>query len=412
VSESTGAVRGPLPRGLLILLGLAAATVAIAGMKATADIINPTFLALVLMITVYPIRGWLTRHHVPGWLAALITILTVYAIVIALIVMMTLSLAKLAQIAPSYVPDLNNLTEDATDWLKSLGVERQQLDDILGSLDFGKLFNLATTVLSSMVNVVSDLIFIGLVALFLGMDGGRFTPLLQDTTGERPAIVEALSGFAHNTRKYFAVSAIFGLIVAVIDTGALYLLGIPAAGVWGVLAFVTNFVPNIGFIIGVIPPAALGLLEGGPGLMIAVIVVYCVINFIIQSVIQPKVVGDVLGLSTTLTFLALVFWTWVLGPLGAILALPMTLLAKALLIDVDPEYRWLGPLLSGQPHRAPDEATEPSAEPEGGATADQAVAHDVPSPDEPDPEPGAAPPAGHGSSAPAGEPVAAKGDAT
>jgi predicted PurR-regulated permease PerM len=359
VSGSTGTARAPLPRGLLILLGLAAATVALAGMKSIAHIIDPTFLALVLMITVHPIRGWLVRKHVPGWVAALATILTVYAILIALIVAMIVSLARLAQLAPSYAPDINNLTQDATDWLKSLGVDQKQLDDVLGSLDVGKLFDLATTILSSTLGVLSNLVFIGLVALFIGMDGGRFTGILHATTGERPAIVVALSSFAHNTRKYFAVSAIFGLIVAVIDSAALYLLGIPAALVWGLLAFVTNFVPNIGFIIGVIPPAILGLLEGGPALMIAVIVVYCVINFIIQSVIQPKVVGDVLGLSTTLTFLALVFWTWVLGPLGAILALPMTLLAKALLIDVDPEYRWLGPLLSGHPDESPTEAAAP-----------------------------------------------------
>jgi predicted PurR-regulated permease PerM len=368
VSASTGTARAPLPRGLLILLGLAAATVAIGGMKSIAHIIDPTFLALVLMITVHPIRGWLVRKHVPGWWAALATILTVYTILIALIIAMVVSIAKLAQMAPTYAPDFNDLTQDATGWLKSLGVEQQQMDDVLKSLDVGKLFGLATSILSSILGVLSNLLFVGLVALFIGMDGGRFGGILQETTGQRPAIVAALSGFSHNTRKYFAVSAIFGLIVAVIDSAALYLLGIPAPLVWGLLAFVTNFVPNIGFIIGVIPPAILGLLEGGPGLMLAVIVVYCVINFIIQSVIQPKVQGDVLGLSTTLTFLALVFWTWVLGPLGAILALPMTLLAKALLIDVDPNYRWLGPLLSGHADEPRTEISPPdSVEPESEA---------------------------------------------
>jgi predicted PurR-regulated permease PerM len=401
VSASTGPARAPLPRGLLILLGLAAATIALAGMKSIAHIIDPTFLALVLMITVHPIRGWLVRKHVPGWLAALTTILTVYAILIALIVAMIVSLARLAQLAPTYAPDINDLTKEATDWLQGLGVDRQQLEDVLGSLDVGKLFDLATTILSSTLGVLSNLVFIGLVALFIGMDSGRFTGMLRQTTGERPGIVDALSSFAHNTRKYFAVSAIFGLIVAVIDSAALYLLGIPAALVWGVLAFVTNFVPNIGFIIGLIPPAVLGLLEGGPGLMIAVIVVYCAINFVIQSVIQPKVVGDVLGLSTTLTFLALIFWTFILGPLGAILALPMTLLAKALLIDVDPEYRWLGPLLSGHPHELPTEpGSAATADPDQveAAAADRVVAPPPEEPEEPRDQ------------KPAGEPVTTQGE--
>ena len=80
------------------------------------------------------------------------------------------------------------------------------------------------------------------------------------------------------------------------------------------MAFLTNYIPNIGFVIGLIPPAILGLLEGGPGMMFAVIAVYCALNIVIQSVIQPKVVGDAVGLSTTLTFISLVFWAWVLGP--------------------------------------------------------------------------------------------------
>ena len=86
--------------------------------------------------------------------------------------------------------------------------------------------------------------------------------------------------------------------------------------------------------------------------MFAVIAVYCVLNFIIQSVIQPRFVGDAVGLSTTLTFLSLVVWAWVLGPLGALLAVPLTLLVKALLVDADPRSRWLVPLLSNT--KAPD----------------------------------------------------------
>ena len=154
------------------------------------------------------------------------------------------------------------------------------------------------------------------------------------------------------------VSASFGLVVAVIDGVALYLLDVPGAFVWAVLAFVTNFIPNIGFIIGVIPPALIALLDSGPGLMVTVIVVYSVINFVIQSIIQPRVVGDSVGLSPTLTFLSLVFWTWVIGPVGALLAVPFSLLTKALLVEADPRGRWALPLISGKPE------TEPPPEPE------------------------------------------------
>ena len=172
--------------------------------------------------------------------------------------------------------------------------------------------------------------------LFLAFDASKSRELAAGARQEHPGFVDAMASFAHGTRSYLAVSAVFGLIVAVIDTAVLYALGVPGAFVWGVLAFVTNFIPNIGFVIGLVPPAIIALLEGGPGLMLAVIVVYCVVNLVIQSVIQPKVVGDVVGLSTTLTFLSLVFWTWVLGPLGALLAVPMSLFFKAVLVEMDP----------------------------------------------------------------------------
>jgi AI-2 transport protein TqsA len=105
----------------------------------------------------------------------------------------------------------------------------------------------------------------------------------------------------------------------------LWVLAIPAAITWGLLAFITNYIPNIGFVIGLIPPAILALLEGGPARMLLVIALYCVVNFVIQSVIQPKFVGDSVGLSGTVTMFSLVFWATVLGALGALLAIPLTL---------------------------------------------------------------------------------------
>ena len=107
--------------------------------------------------------------------------------------------------------------------------------------------------------------------------------------------------------------------------------------------------PNIGFLIGLVPPALLALLTGGPSLMITVIVVYCVLNFIIQSVLQPKFVGDAVGLTTTVSFLSLIVWAYLLGPIGAILAIPASLLFKALLVDVDPDAKWLQLFLGDEP---------------------------------------------------------------
>jgi AI-2 transport protein TqsA len=127
------------------------------------------------------------------------------------------------------------------------------------------------------------------------------------------------------------------------------------------LAFITNYIPNIGFVIGVVPPAILGLLEGGPAGLLSVLIGYSAINVVIQSFIQPKFVGDAVGLSTSMTFISLVFWAWVFGALGALLAIPLSLLTKALLVDVDPESAWLRPLLAGGSSRPAEQRHAPKA---------------------------------------------------
>ncbi|WP_158604529.1 AI-2E family transporter [Nocardioides mangrovicus] len=358
MSQTTAASRPPvLPRGLLIVVGLAATVIAVGGLKAVGGLLGPAFLALVLMITVFPVRGWLVRLRVPGWLATLVTILVVYAVLAAMVVALVVSVGRLAALVPTYSPQINDLVDKVGELLRERGVKQTQVNAVIKSLDFGKLFGYATTVLQSMLSVLSNAFFIAVLVLFMGFDAARFPRHLRDARGERPAVVTALLSFAVGTRHYFAVSAGFGLVVAVVDWIALLVIGIPAAGVWGVLSFVTNFIPNIGFVVGLVPPAVLGLLEGGVGEMVVVIVVYVVINFVIQTVIQPKIVGDQLGLSATVTFLSLVFWSWVLGPLGALLAIPMTLLAKALLVDVDPNARWVVPLISGRPNGPPGGGT-------------------------------------------------------
>lgn len=371
-------VRQPvLPRGMMILLGLAAAVVSVAGMKAIGGLLGPTMLGIVLMITIFPIRGYLVNHRWPGWLATTVTILAVYGVLVAMVVALIVSIGRLAALVPDYAPEINDLIDNVGTKLQDLGVGPDQVQTIQDSLDFGRIFGVATQILQSVLGVLSNAFFVATLVLFIGFDAARFPQHLLTARADRPAVVDALISFAVGTRKYFAVSAGFGLVVAVIDTIALMLLGIPAAMVWGVLSFVTNFIPNIGFVIGLVPPAVLALLEGGPSLMIAVIVVYAVVNVVIQSVIQPKIVGDALGLSGTLTFLSLVFWAFVLGPLGALLAIPMTLLAKALLVDVDPEARWVIPLLSGVANGEPITAEKIEAKIERQVDAVLPGAHDL-----------------------------------
>jgi AI-2 transport protein TqsA len=336
------------PRALSVLVGLAALTISLAGLRGVSGIIGPAFLALVLIITVYPLRVWLVAHKVPGWLASLMLLLSVYLLLILVTLALVVSVGRLAVLVPEYAPQINGYVTDVTAWLQDRGVGSEQVSAIRDSFDVGSLVGVATNILSGILGVLSDLFFIATLLLFLAFDAAPTMKVVSAMGEHKPDMVEALASFARGTRSYMAVSAGFGFIVAIVDVGALLIMGVPGAFVWGVLAFVTNFIPNIGFVIGVVPPAVIALLEGGPGLMIAVIIVYTVINFVIQSVIQPRFVGDAVGLSATLTFISLVFWAWAIGALGALLAVPLSLLFKALLVEADPEARWTLPLISGK----------------------------------------------------------------
>jgi len=346
-AETPEAPRWALPRAVIVLLGLAATVIVIAGMKAFAGVIGPTFLALILTVGIHPLHTWLRRKGFPTWVAVAAVLAVVYGILLGLVVALALSIAQFATTLPTYQDKFDDLLAQARQLLEARGIGQDEVQKAL-NIDADRVFNIVTAILDSTLGVFSGLVFVITLLLFMTVDAVSYDRRLSILQRMRPDIVSALATFSSGTRKYLLVSTVFGLIVAVLDTGALSLIGIPLPILWGLLSFITNYIPNIGFVLGLIPPALLGLLEGGPGTMLLVIAVYSVINVVIESVIQPKFVGDTADISVTLTVLALVVWGWVLGPLGALLAIPLTLLARALLVDIDPSTRWVDSLVSAK----------------------------------------------------------------
>jgi predicted PurR-regulated permease PerM len=338
-----------LPRGLIIVLGLAAAVVVAAGIHAIPNILGPIFMAVVLVVTVDPLRSGLIRRGAPKWLATLAVILGIYVIVIGLFLAAIVGIAQLAALLPQYADQFQTELNGIKSWLAGMGVSQADIQQAISGIDKSSIVSAAGALLSSIKGIFSSVFFLIVLVIFMGVDGSVFNERMILRRPGREPVLTALGTFAAGTRKYFGVATIFGGIVAVLDGAALIILGIPAAGLWALLAFVTNYVPNIGFLIGLVPPALLALLTGGPSLMITVIVVYCVLNFIIQSVLQPKFVGDAVGLTTTVSFLSLIVWAYLLGPIGAILAIPASLLFKALLVDIDPDAKWLQLFLGDEP---------------------------------------------------------------
>ena len=367
MSEVPRSGAGPLPRAIVVLVGTAGAVVIGAGLHGFADVAGPVFLALVLTVAVSPLRRPLVRHGVPSPVATVVTMVAVLAILLGLAGAMTLSLAKLATLLPTYRTEFDELVDDMQGALTGLGVGREQAATGLNGIDLGALIGVLQGWVGGLLAVFSNLVLIVMVSVFMCVDATRFPERMHRITAGRPQISAALHSFARQSNRYLIISTVFGLIVAALDTAVLIVLDIPLPLLSGLLAFITNYIPNVGFVIGVAPPALLALLDQGPGAMLMVIVAYSVINVVIQSFIQPKVVGDAVGLSVTITFLSLVVWTWIIGPLGSILAIPLTLFVKALLVDHDPSARWLAGLMTGgravDPDGRPDVRDQSIADP-------------------------------------------------
>jgi AI-2 transport protein TqsA len=359
-----------LPRGLLVLLTIAAGIVAVAGLRAFAGTVGPMFLAVVVVVVMFPIQGALTRRGAPGWLAMAALLLASFGVIVVIFGSVAWAAVELVQLlsGDTYESQLSEAQGDLADLAEEFGVTGADLDSIVEGIDVGSAAGQLTSALSGVIGVLGTLSLLILMLLFVVMDAGKFSRTLDSIVTDKPDFVAALRNFASATRSYFVVATVFGLIVAIFDVVALLALGIPLALVWGVLSFITNYIPNVGFVIGLIPPALLAFFEGGWELSLWVIVIYTVINVIIQSVIQPKFVGDAVGLSVTLTFVSLMFWSWVIGPLGALLAVPLTLFVKVLLVDIDPTTRWAAPLISlGVPV---DADTDPADARDGPADSD------------------------------------------
>jgi AI-2 transport protein TqsA len=335
-----------LPRATTVLLGLAGAVIAAAGLRAMSSLAGPVLLALVLVLAFAPLERRL-RRRLPGWFAVLVTTLCVYGVLVLFAGALALAVARLVTLLAGYGPRFSLLLQRTADWLTGFGITRQQIAAAAAQLDPTRLIPVLQSVVNGAGGVAAALVLLASVLYFLVLDAAPFTRALQAAAPARPLLVAALAESARRTRQWLVASTVFGLAVALIDVAALVLLGVPLPWLWGLLAFLANYIPNIGFVLALLPPALVALLDGNPAQAVGVVVMFVVISTVIQTGIQPRVVGNAVGLAGSITFVSVVFWGLVIGPLGALLAVPLSLLTKALLVDADPSMQWLQPLLHG-----------------------------------------------------------------
>ncbi|MDH6237542.1 AI-2E family transporter [Cryobacterium sp. CG_9.6] len=333
------------PRGTIILVSLAAATVTAVGISGIRGILAPVLFTLVLAICAHPVRTMLEARGVPHGLATGSVILVVFLLLAGFTYTVIIAFAQFASMLPQFSTQLADIGANIADALSKLGIDQAQIQALTASFTPGSILSFFSGVLGSVAGITGSLVIVLTMLILMSADGLYVPTILRQLEPRVPNVVSALSNFARQVRRYMVVTTVLGIAQGVLNTIALLILQVPAALLWGLLAFLCSFIPNIGYFFAIIPPVVFGFLVGGWPTAIAVIVVYSVINAVVQSVVQPRVVGNTVALSQTLTFFSVLFWAVIIGPIGAIIAIPLTLLARAILIDADPDTWWWRPAL-------------------------------------------------------------------
>ncbi|MGD1943935.1 MAG: AI-2E family transporter [Leptolyngbyaceae cyanobacterium] len=318
------------------LVAIAAFIIIVAGLKAASELIGPVLLSLFIVLVTSPLVQWMRARRVPTWLANLIVILGVIATGLLLITFLITSVAQLTNSVPEYRSLLETQFTQAELWLDRHGLESA---DIL-NLEILRPSRLIQFVLSLLTGLIGTLGNVGLtlfIVIYMLVGASSFSAKLKRSLGERSPMLNRMTAFGRSVSLYLLIKGWLGAMAAIGQTLLLLALGVDFAVLWGVVSFLFNFIPNIGYIIALMPPLILALLESGIGTALVVFIGYALINNFFDMVIGPRYLGQGLDLSTLVTFLAVVFWTWILGPVGAFLALPLTVMFKTLVLESFPD---------------------------------------------------------------------------
>ena len=345
-----------------LLLTLASVVAVLAGMRAAAPVIGPVFIALLITIAWSPGSVRLRRR---GWhpTAAALTGIVLGVIALTFFVgLVWMSLVQLQARLPEYQPRVAAIQQTIAESLAALPIDTSRL--FSGeTFQPGAIVGYALRAIRRLTETAGNLALLVLLMAFMMIEAVRYPEKLRDALSSSSTAVDRANRFGGSMRSYVVINAIFGLVAAVANTALLLALGVDFAVLWGVVSFLLSFVPNVGFLIALVPPAVLALVQYGFGRAGVVIAGYLVINFAVDTVIKPRFVGESLDLTPIAVVISLVFWGWLLGPVGALIAVPLSIAAKFLFESFD-ESRWLAHLMSDR---------NPSAEAVAAVTAEHAV---------------------------------------
>lgn len=326
-----------------VLIVAAAIIVVIAGLKQAAPLIVPFLLSVFIAVISFPFMSKLQQGGLPKALSLTVVILVVLSIGIGVTVLIGTSMTDFSQMLPVYQQKISAEWSAVLSWLNEHGIH--VTDTIKETIDPAAAVGLLSAILKGFGNVLTNSFLIILTVIFILVEAAGLTQKIIALNSAGLSEESTFSKiFVEKLRNYMSMKTIISMLTGVVIGLAMWVIGVDYPVLWGVLAFMFNFVPNIGSIIAAVPAVILAVIQLGIGPAIAVVVVYLAVNVLIGSFIEPKYMGKGLGLSTLVVFVSLVFWGWVLGPVGMLLSVPLTITVK-LALDSKPETQWWGHLL-------------------------------------------------------------------
>jgi AI-2 transport protein TqsA len=306
------------------LLGIAAFVVIVFGISMASTIVSMVLLSFLVTILVAPIASAVRKRGGPGWLALAAALGSYVAALAAVVVIAAIGLVRLIDDVPDDAAELANM-----------------ITATLGDSGFAETVatafrSIATDIAQSALSGLAIIGYSVIIVAYLLIEAPTARTRIEWAFPGSPDLVRRATDLAVRLRAYLIARAALGLLAAVLDTAVLLVVGVPSAFLWGLLAFLMSFVPNVGFIISVIPPAILAFVVGGLPTTVIVIVAYTVINLATDYLVQPRFVGSAVDLSAVVVTVSLLFWVVVLGGAGAIFAVPLTIIVAAVADAFEP----------------------------------------------------------------------------
>ena len=344
------------------LVVAAAFVIVVSGLKMAGPLLVPFLLAVFIAMIVSPLLAWLKRYHLPNIVAIFVVIALVFSVGLILAAVIGSSVDNFRQDIPTYSAKLTAMSTSIQQWLSQRGIAIDS-EQWSSSFNPGAVMGVVGNTLASFGNVMTNAVMILLTVIFILAENVSFGEKLRSATGSNNS-QEWLRTFSDSVHSYLAIKAAISLLTGLVIFVWLTILGVDYAVLWGLIAFLLNFIPTVGSFIAAVPAVLLALVQLGVFEACLTLAGFVLVNLIMGNVLEPRWMGRGLNLSPLVVFVSLVLWGWVLGPVGMLLSIPLTIMLKIALESQD-ETRWIGIML-GAGKRLDNEtllSDEPQLEP-------------------------------------------------